>query len=184
VSPPNEQPRGTSSFSRGTGSYSREEAAGPQEGAEFTHKGKPDLAGPWSVDALTQILKKLEGARTVAYFLVSDGLSEKCIFFPAGGLRVTSIGARRGRSLIDAIRAQPGYEKKWEPAMAAAVSDQGKRGSLETLADGPLREAMKAASREVVRDELLDLLCWNGASFEFRLTNPPPAIFARPLVVK
>jgi outer membrane protein assembly factor BamB len=178
VSPPNDGPRGTSSFSRGTGSHSREEAAPEQEGAQFTHKGKPDLEGPWSVDALTQILKKLEGARTVAYFLVSDGLSEKCIFFPAGGLRVTSIGARRGRALVDAIRAQPGYESKWEPAMAAAVSDQGKRGSLETLDDGPLRDAMKVASREVVRDELLDLLCWNGARFEFRLTNPPPAIFA------
>lgn len=175
MSPPNEQPRGTSSFSRPTGSYSRAEAS--PEGAQFAHKGKPDLAGPWDLDALTQVLKKLDGARTVAYFLVSDGLSEKCIFFPAGGLRVTSIGARRGRSLVDAIRAQPTYERKWEPALKEARGESS-GGSLETLSEGPLREAMKAASREVVRDELLDLLCWNGAQFEFRLTNPPPAIFA------
>lgn len=159
-------------FTRGTSQFSREELKAG-EGAKFTHKGKPDLSGPWSVDALTQILKKLEGARTVAYFLVSDGLSEKCIFFPAGGLRVTSIGARRGRSLVDTIRAQPGFDPGWEKALQAAHGE----GSLEAL-DGPLREAMKAASREVVRDELLDLLVWHGANFEFRLTNPPPAIFA------
>jgi len=170
VSPPSE----TGSVGRGTGQFSREEAAGPA----FTHKGKPDLSGPWSLDALLQILKQLEGARTVAYFLVSDGLSEKCIFFPAGGLRVTSIGARRGRSLVDAIRAQPTYERKWEAALKAARGESSGSGTLESVSEGPLREAMKAASREVVRDELLDLLYWSGAQFEFRLTNPPPAIFA------
>ena len=174
MTPPNEGPSETGSFSRGARPTSHEEAGGPK----FTHKGKPDLSGPWNLDALIQVLKRLEGARTVAYFLVSDGMSEKCIFFPAGGLRVTSIGARRGRSLVDAIRAQPTYERKWERALKAARGESSGGGSLESVSDGPLREAMKAASREVVRDELLDLLYWNGASFEFRLTNPPPAIFA------
>lgn len=144
--------------------------------ARFEQQGRPDLSGPWTLDAFQQVLKKLEGARTVAYFLVSDGLSEKCVFFPAGGLRVTSIGARAGRSVPQVIRARPDFQPGWEKALAEAQGDSER--ALEDLASGELREAMKESAREVIRDELLDLLVWEGADFEFRLTNPPPAIFA------
>ena len=152
------------------------DGAGPSGDAHFEQQGQPDLAGAWTIDAFQQVLKKLDGARTVAYFLVSDGLSEKCVFFPAGGLRVTSIGARSGRSVSDAIRARPDFQKSWEQALAEAKGDTER--SLEDVASGELREAMKSSSRDVIRDELLDLLVWEGAEFEFRLTNPPPAIFA------
>ena len=70
----------------------------------------PLLSGEWSPDAFVKVLDKLEARPPVAFVLISDGLSEKCVFFPAGGLRLTSVGLRRGKALHDELRAHPSYE--------------------------------------------------------------------------
>ena len=55
--------------------------------------------GPLNPRSYAELLKKVTGSRTVAYLLVSDGKSEKCVFLPAGGLRLSSVGVRRGREV-------------------------------------------------------------------------------------
>ncbi|MGE0707450.1 MAG: PQQ-binding-like beta-propeller repeat protein [Planctomycetota bacterium] len=151
----------------------------PEKDLGALHAGPPLLSGVWSSDAYVQVLEKLDARPTVAYVLVSDGLSEKCVFFPAGGLRLTSVGQRRGRALSAALRAHPRYSPAWESTIRAAADD-GEKG-LEDLADGELREAYKEVSAAIVQDELLDLVVWEGADFEYRESNPPPVIFSAEL---
>jgi len=135
----------------------------------------PLLSGEWSPDAFVKVLDKLEARPPVAFVLISDGLSEKCVFFPAGGLRLTSVGLRRGKALHDELRAHPSYEPGWEQVIQQASSDPEK--GLEELASGSMREAYKEISARIVRDELFDIVVWTGADFEYRETNPPPQIF-------
>ena len=135
----------------------------------------PLLSGEWTPDALLAVLDKLEARPPVAFVLVSDGLSEKCVFFPAGGLRLTSVGLRRGQALHEELRAHPAYEPGWEQVIRQAARDPEK--GLEELASGSMREAYKQISARIVRDELFDLVVWTGADFEYRESNPPPQIF-------
>lgn len=66
----------------------------------------PTASGPLTPRALDDLLERVSGVRTVAWLHVSDGLSERCVFFPAGGLRLSSIGPRRGRTVTDALLAR------------------------------------------------------------------------------
>ncbi len=142
---------------------------------EATHSKKPLLSGPLNTKSLADVLKALEGSRTVAYLLASDALSEKCVFFPAGGLRLTSMGTRRGRTLRDAIRRHPQVTPDMVRQLDATHPED--EAALGEFLEGDLREIAKECAREVVRDELIDLVFWSGAEFEFRDANPPPAIF-------
>src|SRR2546430_6478961 len=64
----------------------------------------PKLEGKLSPKALGEVLKKLEGNRGAAYLLVSDGLSERCLYFSVGAIRLSSMGKRRGLSLEEALK--------------------------------------------------------------------------------
>lgn len=162
--------------------------------------------GPLTPRAFAELLKKVTGARAVAYLLVSDGKAEKCVFFTAGGLRLSSVGMRRGRSAVDAVLAHPHLDAEQRKRIEHArkrvaearargeLADEGpadpaneaqsqvRLNALEEVLGGPdLRKLYHDCCREVVRDELIDMLVWDGAEFEFREGNPPTKLFSSAL---
>lgn len=134
------------------------------------------VEGKLTPHALTGLLKKLEGNRNAAYLLVSDGLSEKCLYFSVGAIRLTSWGRRRVRLLDDMLAVHPKVE-------APTLERARKRGEDvgETLEDAlgnmDYGEVVRDCSTALVRDELLDLIVWDGAVYEYCESNPPPKIF-------
>ncbi len=145
--------------------------------------------GPLRLDGYAALLERMAGARQVAYLLVSDGLAEKCVFFAAGGLRLSSVGARRGRTLVEAVCADPAVS----PAQAARIrtaaeatrrasaadEEAASASALErVLGEDALRSIAHARSRELVRDELIDVLGWEDATYELQESNPPPRLFS------
>lgn len=165
------------------------------------------LFGPLTPRAYLDLLKRVTGSRTVAYFIVSDGQSEKCVFLPAGGLRLSSVGLRRGRTAVEALLAHPKVtpeQRRRVERARAKVAEARARGELadaddlsasgdgevdrrraneleEVLGDHELRPLYNECCRAVVRDELIDMLLWDGAEFELRETNPPPKLFSAEL---
>lgn len=160
--------------------------------------------GPLTPKALDELLERVSGVRAVAYLLASDGLSERCLFFPVGGLRLSSVGARKARSVADVLlartdlrpevrRAIEDVKKKHQAAVEEAVArhKKGDAGTLDVEQAPPvrgseleevtekhgLRQVYLAAAAAVARDELFDLIVWDGAEYEFRDSNPPPRIF-------
>lgn len=173
-------------------------------------------AGPLTPTSLQDVLRRVGEVRAVASLHVSDGVSERCVFFPVGGLRLTSVGGRRGRSVTETLLANPkvpvtaraelelqrkrqqqavdslvarvakGAELGGDPATAEEMGSGEEplvRGTeLEAIVERhDLREAYHAACRVVARDELVDLIVWDGAEYELRPSNPPPKIFAAEL---
>jgi outer membrane protein assembly factor BamB/tetratricopeptide (TPR) repeat protein len=157
---------------------------------------------PLTARSYGEVLKKVTGSRTVAYLLASDGQSEKCVFFPAGGLRLSSVGLRRGRTAVEAVLSHPSVtpeqRRRIEQARAKVAAARA-RGELkddepgpagesgrvvrsneldDVLGGGDLRPIYHECCRAVVRDELIDMLLWDGADLEFRESNPPPKLFA------
>lgn len=164
--------------------------------------------GAFNPRVFVDLLERLTGSRAVAYLLVSDGQSEKCAFFPAGGLRLSSIGPRRGRTAVDAVLAHPKVtpeQRRRVEAARARVAEARARGedvddhdddpsrsddggkaqrhnALEAALGGPdLRPVYHECCRAVVRDELIDMLLWDGAEYELRESNPPPKLFSSEL---
>lgn len=161
--------------------------------------------GPLTPKTLDELLERIADVRAVAYLLASDGISERCLFFPVGGLRLSSVGARRARSVAEVLlaradlrpevrRAIEDVQKKHQAAVAEAVArhKRGDAGTLDVEQQAPavrgseleevtekhgLRQVYLAAAAAVARDELFDLIVWEGAEYEFRDSNPPPRIF-------
>jgi outer membrane protein assembly factor BamB len=132
--------------------------------------------GKLTPSALSGLLKKLEGNRSAAYLLVSDGLSEKCLYFSVGAIRLSSVGRRRVRTLDQMLTTNP---KIAPPVLERA--QQRVREVGETLEDAlsnmDYGEVVRECSSAIVRDELLDLIVWEGAYYEYCEANPPPKIF-------
>jgi outer membrane protein assembly factor BamB/tetratricopeptide (TPR) repeat protein len=132
--------------------------------------------GKLTPHALAGLFKKLEGNRGAAFLLVSDGLSEKCLYFSVGAIRLSSWGRRRVRTLDDALAKHP----KVAPEVLARARKRGEDigESLEdALANMDYAEVVRECSTLLVRDELLDLIVWDGAVYEYVEANPPPKIF-------
>ncbi len=133
--------------------------------------------GKFNAAVFSGLLKKLEGNRSAAYLLVSDGLSEKCLYFSVGAIRLSSMGRRRAATLEQLLRAS---EKL--PPDAIAKADEKRRAGMDRpiedlLSDAGYDDVVRECSTRIVRDELLDLLVWEGATYEYCEANPPPKIF-------
>jgi hypothetical protein len=137
----------------------------------------PKLEGKLTPKALADLLKKVEANKGAAYMLVSDGLSEKCLYFSVGAIRLTTMGKRRGQRLEDALVAHPRVDPGTVEAARRKQTETGE--TFEEVLDTHfnLREVVKECSTAIVRDEVLDLLIWDGAAFEYAESNPPPKIF-------
>lgn len=136
----------------------------------------PVIEGKLTPAVLGNILKKLEQNRSAAYLLVSDGLSEKCIYFSVGAVRLTTIGRRQGMVLEDLLEGAVPPEVFARARQKAADSGM----ALEDVLADPLlgrSDIVRECSAMIVRDELLDLIPWDGAYYEYCDSNPPPKIF-------
>lgn len=134
------------------------------------------LEGKFTASAFAGLLKKLEGNRSAAYVLVSDGLSEKCLYFSVGAIRLSSMGRRRARTLEQLLTTHP----KIDPAAIERARQRGKELGEpleEALANMDYVDVIRECSTAIVRDEVLDLLVWDGAFYEYCEANPPPKIF-------
>ncbi|RME75347.1 MAG: PEGA domain-containing protein, partial [Planctomycetota bacterium] len=149
------------------------------DGAVSVGSRRRGLAGRWTVAAFLTVARRIEQSRTASYLLVSDGRSEKCFFFPVGAVRAASVGRRRGHELQQALERHPGLDAKAVRALIASYDSDAGSGPWRRLSDLPAQanQILHECSRAIVRDELLDLLVWEGAQYEFREGNPPPKIF-------
>jgi outer membrane protein assembly factor BamB/tetratricopeptide (TPR) repeat protein len=139
---------------------------------------KPVIEGKFTPAVFAGILKKIEGNRGAAYLLVSDGLSEKCLYFSVGAIRLSSMGRRRTLSLEELLWTSA----KIDPASLARAEERRKgcdrdRPIEDVLSDMGFDDVVREASAQIVRDELLDLIVWEGAFYEYCEANPPPKIF-------
>ncbi len=136
----------------------------------------PVIEGKLTPAVVGNILKKLEQNRSAAYLLVSDGLAEKCIYFSVGAVRLSSIGRRQGMVLGDLLEGSLPPEVFARARQKAADSGM----ALEDVLADPLLgrgDIVRECSAMIVRDELLDLIPWDGAFYEYCESNPPPKIF-------
>ncbi|RMG18994.1 MAG: hypothetical protein D6731_00560 [Planctomycetota bacterium] len=164
--------------SRRTGRPAQSSSArGSTSGDGRVVAGPPELSGAWTPDACLEVLRRVLERRAVCYLLVTDGKSEKCLYFPFGGLRLTSLGARRGVPLRWLMSKHPSCTPELARQLEKVTVGSGERASLEDSLSGPLREIAQVCSKRIVRDELLDLVVWDGAEYEFHASNPPPVIF-------
>src|SRR5436309_2623133 len=83
------------------------------------------VEGKLSPKTLGDVLKRVEGNRGAAYLLVSDGLSEKCLYFSVGAIRLSAMGKRRGLSLEEALTARV------DPAIIAAAKEMQGEGAQQ-----------------------------------------------------
>ncbi|GIW72334.1 MAG: hypothetical protein KatS3mg102_1876 [Planctomycetota bacterium] len=126
---------------------------------------------------LARLLERIADSRTASYLLVADGRSEKCFFFPVGAVRASSVGARRVRELDEMLRRHPSLDPQ-EIERVLERHRQGRGPSLEEyLVDRGLHRVIHECSLAIVRDELIDLIVWEDAQYEFREGNPPPKLF-------
>lgn len=163
----------------------------------------PLLSGTLDSRALVTLLGRAIETRTVSHLIVSDGLSERCVFFPVGGLRLSSVGQRRGRTPLDALLARRDVKGEIRrtleglQAKVRAVVEAARARHASGLDDEPddddelltenevedavdrlgLRQQWLDAVRASARDELLDLAAWDEARYEFREANPPAKLF-------
>ncbi|HVY60357.1 MAG TPA: PQQ-binding-like beta-propeller repeat protein, partial [Planctomycetota bacterium] len=137
----------------------------------------PRQEGKLSPKSLGDVLKKLEGNRSAAYLLVSDGVSEKCLYFSVGAIRLTSMGKRRGLRLEEAMAVHPRVDPVVLERARARQAETGEPFEEIVATHFNLNDVVRECSTAIVRDELLDLLVWDGAAFEYAEANPPPKIF-------
>ncbi|MEZ6189581.1 MAG: PQQ-binding-like beta-propeller repeat protein [Planctomycetota bacterium] len=129
--------------------------------------------GAWGPRAFARLLQRITSERKLAYLVVSDGRSEKCLFYTHGGLRITCVGQRQAIDLAGAIRRHPRFERGWLPE-GEVDPEQLERA----CADNPLlAQISHDARRLVARHELFDLLVWDGAEFTFAPGDPPRQVF-------
>lgn len=147
--------------------------------------------GPLTTGTLGELLARIAACRSVCYLLVTDGRSERCAFFPVGGVRLSSTGRRRAVSLMEVVRIDQDVSAtpsalRWLDNLQASggsleealTSPKQRRASgLDDAAGEALSKAVDRWSRVIVRDELIDLVAWDGAEYEFRESNPPTEIF-------
>lgn len=169
---------------RATGEFKVPATAGEAEAAR-TERGQ------LTTGVLGELLGRIAACRSVCYLLVTDGRSERCAFFPVGGVRLSSTGRRRAVSLLEVVRIDQDVAPnegalRWLDALEqsggnleeALTSPKQRRASgLDDAAAEALSRAVDRWSRVIVRDELIDLVAWDGAEYEFRESNPPTEIF-------
>jgi len=137
----------------------------------------PKIEGKLSSKVLGDILRKLEQNRGAAYLLVSDGLSERCLYCSVGAIRLTSMGRRRAFRLEDKLLDHPRVTHEVVSGARAHAASTGESFEEVLSSRYDLNDVLKECSSAIVRDEVLDLLLWEGALFEYAESNPPPKIF-------
>ncbi len=132
--------------------------------------------GRLTIDIAYSLLFEVVEAMEPRTILVSDGLSEKCFFFPVGGLRLSSHGPRRGAEFYHVAKAL-GHDID---AMAASIGLSPKHPSLADKIynkDLMTSKQFREISQRIAGDELRDFCRWTEASYEFIHGNPPPGLF-------
>lgn len=144
----------------------------PGTGRHQRRLAPPSRRGKFTGEVLAGLLEAQEVPDAPATWLhVSDGVSEKCVLFSPGGVRLASLGPRRARRLREAILGYPGVDRELLLKFPALDT----RG-LEN-APSSLKKAVQACSLELIRDELLDLVVWDGAEFMLSEAAPPETLF-------
>jgi outer membrane protein assembly factor BamB/tetratricopeptide (TPR) repeat protein len=136
------------------------------------------LEGMLNPVTLASILEEVVERKAVAYLLASDGASEKCIFFSAGALRLTSVGKRKVLSV--AAVAQNRLDLSDDELKRCIQLAESHRESLEDILVRRKHIGVKQARQleaKIVKDELSDLVLWDNCYFEFQEGNPPPEVF-------
>jgi outer membrane protein assembly factor BamB/tetratricopeptide (TPR) repeat protein len=148
------------------------QGAKPQE-----NESRRAMGGRLTTASYASLLRRVESSRTAGYVLVSDGRSEKCFFFPVGAVRASSVGTRHVRDLESMLRAHPEVDDATVDQLLRLRDGERSPGVDHAFVDASTNKIVYACSHAIVRDELIDVVVWDGAHFEYREGNPPPKIF-------
>ncbi|MHC4471575.1 MAG: outer membrane protein assembly factor BamB family protein [Planctomycetota bacterium] len=137
-----------------------------------------ELSGRLDEESLEQIFALLTEQDIACSLLVSDGVSEKIFYFSIGGIRLISIGERKGIAIGEVLIQQgvldSGEQDRILERMTVTERMFGETGvelGLLTL------DALEAGILRQVEGELCDLFLWPDAEFEFREGQPPPQFY-------
>ena len=134
----------------------------------------------FSLSALAAFIDQVSEPQAVATLQVSDGFSERVIYFAAGGVRLISVGERGTPDipsyLLDAGKID--VEKLHEVLERVRTSDLELRQVLEETKVLTADE-FGALSRRFIRDEIFDLVFWDDTYYKVYPTSPPQSIFSK-----
>jgi tetratricopeptide (TPR) repeat protein len=133
---------------------------------------------PFGPKELRRVLARLAEPSPVFTLHVSDGLSERVIYFVGGGVRLLSVGDRSGLDLASHLLAG-GVLDVDSLHSALETARTTSRHLREVLIEKQVlsREEYGKIAAKLVRDEMLDLVFWEDAYFACYPSAPPPEIF-------
>ena len=129
---------------------------------------------------LRQVMTRLAEPSSTFTLHVSDGLSERIIYFVSGGIRLLSLGDRRGPDLQSYLLDQ----ELLDVDTLHGLLEQVREGD-ESLQDVLLAQKILPPERydrivkQLLRREVLDLTLWEEAHFAFYLRAPPKEIYSQ-----
>src|SRR5262245_35514010 len=133
----------------------------------------------FTVEALKDQLALIKGDSTLT-FLVSDGFSERVVYWCQGRIFLLSNGERSGPGVVD--RLVDGG--KITAARREEVLKECRRSQTASLREVLIEGGTLTAgeyddlSRKLVRDDLFDLVFWEDALFVSYPVPPPPDFFS------
>ena len=137
-----------------------------------------EMKGRLDRDSLDEVFSILLGDDVACSFLVSDGVSEKIFYFAIGGIRMVSLGGRKGVPLGE-ILVKNGVVTPADRDRGLEHAKARRMRTAEALMDMGLvsQEDVDSGLRAQLEGELCDLFFWNEAEYEFREGQPPPEFY-------
>ncbi|MCO5165048.1 MAG: PQQ-binding-like beta-propeller repeat protein [Planctomycetes bacterium] len=123
-----------------------------------------------------ELLTRAAGLTPGALLVVSDGASERRVALGGGAVRVTTLGARAGRTLLEALLEHPELTPEQGQRLEAAAQASWSAGLdplQPVLARPDVKRLVDACAAGLVVDELVETILWEGAEYELRAAPPP-----------
>lgn len=134
----------------------------------------------FNIAALGEFLNRLNDPRAVCTLQVSDGYSERVIYFAAGGVRLLSVGERGATDIASYLleTGQVDVEALHTVLERVRTSDLNLR---QVLAEHKILPAddFKAISNRFIRDEIFDLVFWRDAYYKTYSSAPASSMFSK-----
>ncbi|MBV8879629.1 MAG: DUF4388 domain-containing protein, partial [Planctomycetaceae bacterium] len=133
------------------------------------------VAGDLEVFGIATLLQMLSSAESYGFLTIAKGSDSKVIQFTPDGIRLVR-GVRRTNPLGEILVRSGALTREDLPRVLEEQRRSGKRLGDHVVDVGILsREALGAALREQVAEEIYDLFTWAEASFEFVESGSDPS---------
>lgn len=142
--------------------------------------GHVESSRRFTLKVLQQVMSRLLEPNAVLTLHVTDGFSERIVYFSGGGIRLLSVGERRGSDLQSYLLERGVLDVESLHEVLEKVRDKQESLREVLLTRGILgRDEYDQIVDRLLRDEILDLVFWENAYFGCQLQAPPQEIYDR-----